>query len=381
MASLRKHKKSRFWYACVRMADGSHRQFSTGLEDKTEALAVAVAAEREFRKNTESPHQLRAALDRLAGEYSPRSATAPAAWLERWLEQKKNEVGAGTWASYRNTGSQLIAFLKERGCGSFLAVTPAMLGELRERWAAANCAATANLKIRQTSTLFAAAVAAGVATSNPAAKVGKLKAAATVRREFRPAELDLLLPTLRGEWRALVLLGLYTGQRLNDLAGLRWRNVDLAEATVAFQASKTGAVVALPIMPPALEALLELPAGDCPDAPLFPGVAAMPVGSRSNAFRKLLCGVGLATDSHTPTGRAKGRRVTAPLSFHSLRHTATSMLKAAGVSDAIARAIIGHESAAVSRSYTHFDMATMRREMARMPGAGGAGIIFPTPGK
>jgi hypothetical protein len=57
------------------------------------------------------------------------------------------------------------------------------------------------------------------------------------------------------------------------------------------------------------------------------------------------------------------------------------MLKAAGVSDAIARAIIGHESAAVSRSYTHFDMATMRREMARMPGAGGAGIIFPTPGK
>jgi hypothetical protein len=97
--------------------------------------------------------------------------------------------------------------------------------------------------------------------------------------------------------------------------------VDLAEATVAFKASKTGAVVALPIMPPPLEALMDLPAGDCPDAPLFPGVAAMPVGSRSNAFRKLLCGVGLATDSHAPTGRAKGRRVTAPLSFHSLRHS------------------------------------------------------------
>ena len=55
------------------------------------------------------------------------------------------------------------------------------------------------------------------------------------------------------------------------------------------------------------------------------------------------------------------------LSFHSLRHTATSMLKKAGVSDSIARAIIGHESAAISRLYTHLDMDTMRTALEKMP--------------
>ena len=36
-----------------------------------------------------------------------------------------------------------------------------------------------------------------------------------------------------------------------------------------------------------------------------------------------------------------------------LRHSAVTMLKAAGVSDFMAREIVGHESAAVSRQYTH----------------------------
>jgi integrase len=49
-------------------------------------------------------------------------------------------------------------------------------------------------------------------------------------------------------------------------------------------------------------------------------------------------------------GKGKGRdlkRATGGLGFHCLRHTATTLLKAGGVSDAVAREIIGHESAAV----------------------------------
>jgi integrase len=29
------------------------------------------------------------------------------------------------------------------------------------------------------------------------------------------------------EWRSMILFGLYTGQRLGDIASLRWNNVDL----------------------------------------------------------------------------------------------------------------------------------------------------------
>ncbi len=46
---------------------------------------------------------------------------------------------------------------------------------------------------------------------------------------------------------------------------------------------------------------------------------------------------------------------------------AVTMLKAAGVSDFIAREIVGHESAAVSRQYTHLTTDDKRTAMQRLP--------------
>jgi len=52
---------------------------------------------------------------------------------------------------------------------------------------------------------------------------------------------------------------------------------------------------------------------------------------------------------HKSTGKGRDQaREASKISFHSLRHSAVTILKAAGVSDFIAREIIGHESAAVS---------------------------------
>jgi integrase len=68
--------------------------------------------------------------------------------------------------------------------------------------------------------------------------------------------------------------------------------------------------------------------------------------------------------------RQKGRgvkRQQSALTFHSLRHTAVSLLKNAGVSDVVARDIIGHESEAVSRQYTHIESDTRRKALDKMP--------------
>ncbi|MEI8342934.1 MAG: tyrosine-type recombinase/integrase, partial [Verrucomicrobiota bacterium] len=137
-----------------------------------------------------------------------------------------------------------------------------------------------------------------------------------------------------GEWKGLFFLGLYTGQRLNDLAELHWHNVDLMTGTISFTAGKTGAVVALPLMDAAREALLELPGRADPNAKLFPGIAGRARGTRSQDFHKLLAKVGLARPLGTK-GEIPGQRVSAELCFHSLRHTATSMLKSAGVSQPV----------------------------------------------
>jgi integrase len=53
--------------------------------------------------------------------------------------------------------------------------------------------------------------------------------------------------------------------------------------------------------------------------------------------------------------------------IHSLRHSAVTMLKASGVSDALAREIVGHESAAISRHYTHLSTDDLRSAMQRVP--------------
>ena len=71
---------------------------------------------------------------------------------------------------------------------------------------------------------------------------------------------------------------------------------------------------------------------------------------------------------HKSTGKGRDQaREASEISFHSLRHSAVTMLKAAGVSDFMAREIVGHESAAVSRQYTHLTTDDKRAAMQRLP--------------
>src|SRR5207245_2451445 len=71
---------------------------------------------------------------------------------------------------------------------------------------------------------------------------------------------------------------------------------------------------------------------------------------------------------HEATGKGRSQaREPSEISFHSLRHSAVTMLKAAGVSDFITREIVGHESAAVSRQYTHLTTDDKRAAMQRLP--------------
>lgn len=91
----------------------------------------------------------------------------------------------------------------------------------------------------------------------------------------------------------------------------------------------------------------------------------------SQQFHDLLVPAGLAFP-RPPKWKPQGKGRDAPRSrsevtFHSLRHTATSLLKNAGVSEALAPDIIGHESAAISRHYTHIDESSKRKALSKLP--------------
>jgi integrase len=123
-------------------------------------------------------------------------------------------------------------------------------------------------------------------------------------------------------------------------------------------------------MRPLADYLAALPASDNPNAHIFPNSAKHKrTASLSNHFREILVDAGLVEPRDYKTNK-KGRdqaREASEISFHSLRHSAVTMLKAAGVSDFIAREIVGHESAAISRQYTHLTTDDKRNAMHRLP--------------
>lgn len=114
--------------------------------------------------------------------------------------------------------------------------------------------------------------------------------------------------------------------------------------------------------------LASLPASDKPNAFIFPHTAsAKRTASLSNQFRDILVEAGLVEPlrrGHKSTGKGRNQaREASEISFHSLRHSAVTMLKAAAVSDFMAREIVGHESTAVSRQYTHLTTDDKRAAM------------------
>ena len=95
-------------------------------------------------------------------------------------------------------------------------------------------------------------------------------------------------------------------------------------------------------------------------------------GTLSRQFYEAMASAGLvAPKKHraaevNAAGRS-GRREISEISFHALRHTATSLLKNAGVSSAVVQDIIGHDSAAISANYTHIDAPAKRAALEKMP--------------
>ena len=297
-------------------------------------------------------------------------------FVAQWLGRKQGETRAVTHAVYRHAVEEFAEALGDKAAQPLHYVTPTLVAAWRDAAAKKASPRTANNKLKILRTLFQSAWRDGLLVDNPAAKVEGLKTEESARRPFTQSELKALLRVASQDWRGMILAGLYTGQRLKDLAGLTWANVDLEADQIRLTTSKTGRSQVLPIAKPLRNFLDELPAGDDPRAPIFPTLyplALLSNGSSpmSQQFYELSVSAGivparLTKDKSAGKGRSAPRERSA-VSFHSLRHTATSMLKAAGVSESVTRDIIGHESAEISRHYTHVEDSSKRKALAKLP--------------
>jgi integrase len=383
MASLRKKPRSPYFFACYTGADGTRVQRSTKQSDRRKAQALADKFEHAAKLAAEKrlgEVQARRILSEIYESVNnePLPSAACRSFLESWVERRKADTAPRTQSAYAQVVRDFLESLGEWANRDISQINKAHVARYRDAVLKRTSVATANKSLKYLRVALGAAFKDGLAPDNPAAKLDTLKRRhddGVRRRPFTLPELKSVLAHASGEWRGIILFGLYTGQRLKDIARLTWQNVDAENEELRFVTGKTGRRMHIPLARPLVEYVGGLPASDDPAQPLFPSAHAIATRPKddsrlSQQFYGILFAAGLATDErtkeHTGNGRAKARRVS-ELTFHSLRHTANSLLKNAGVPDAVVMDLVGHDSEDSSRRYTHVSQKAKRKALMNIP--------------
>jgi integrase len=384
MASLHKQPGRPHFFGAFTLPDGKRAFRSTGTANKREAERILKSwdqAAREASNGLLTVERAREILEQgLADIYRSGSGEAMpdstlGSWIERWLESKKLETTPGTFTRYTNTIKGFKTALGHKLAKPISSITVQDILKWRDARGKTVAAKTINVDLKTVRALFGEAARAGLVGVNVAGKVRILKQGRTSRRAFTIAEIRRLIKKAEkaGEWEGLVKFGIFTGQRLGDVARLTWRSLDFEANEIRFHTAKTGKRLAFPLLRPLADYVATLSPPDDPDAPLFPKAYASVsekgrVVTLSNQFHALMAEAGLVEKrKHDSTGKGRGaKREGGEISFHSLRHSTVTMLKKAGVSDALAQEIIGHDSVAVSRGYTHLDGADVAKAMKKI---------------
>jgi integrase len=376
MASLRQRGKGNALYALFRDGQGKLRERPTKTTDRKVAQKLADEWERAARptpgeRTADRMRRVMSEMYReLAGTDLERMTAA--AFAARWLATRKGEISAHSYYIYEHTIQSFITSLGDRAKLDLYSLSREDVLRWRDEMGAKRSARSVNNWIKILRMWLKAARLDGWSHENAAEGVKPLKQRAAekhVKTPFSVAELRLILSKAKPEWKALIIRGYYTGQRLGDIARLRVGDEDPHLGQVTMVTCKTGRRVIIDMHPAYIDFVLGEKTSDDPGAPLHPEALKSVTKNKgrvvtlSEQFADLLVECGLRT---TTPGTA-GTKTFYALSYHSLRHTFVSHLQDAGVSRSVVQDIVGHDSAAVNVSYTHLDRATKTAAVGKLP--------------
>ncbi|MCB1100646.1 MAG: site-specific integrase [Verrucomicrobiae bacterium] len=380
MASLKVKPRSPFWYACITLPNGKRTERSTGIRrdnksaSRREAQKIADKYESEYQRH-KSAGQVRKALAEIYTELTETdvSSVTIEKFLNEWLEAKEGETSPGTLQFYRGKISKFVQWLGDGAARPIETITAEDFLKFRRHQQKLEAEATTNHTLKTLRMAFRAARKRGLVADNPLEDIKPLKTTPPNRRPITIDEVSKLLTIADLEWRSLILFGFYTGQRLGDLATLKWSQIDLQAGEIRFFTRKTGRAMHCPIPGRLREHILTL---DSTGRDVHPRANEIieregKSGSLSRQFYDMMAKVGIVPSRKHRKLESPGRtRNMSPVSFHSLRHTATSLLKNAGVSASIVEELIGHDSSEINRIYTHIDQSALLEASERLPRIG-----------
>lgn len=416
MASIRKRPGSEVWqaqYYVTNPTTGELKQIrkSTGETNKKKALARAVDMERAAQgaipEGEEPMQQIKAIHTQLGVEIAQATLTTVslrkhfsaimriltgeemkivtiAAWCNEWLTRKARDSSKATMARYRGHAKAFIEWLGEtRASKPLESITTSDMErwkrDLQDRGVVGR---TVLSYLKDIGSIYRAAVREGLLTHNP---VGAVETPDTSdsreRKPFTETEVQALIkaaPTK--EWKGLILVAAFTGLRLGDAARLRWDCVDLQKKMITVIPSKTKrkkVEVRIPIHPDLLAYLSKAPiTEDSPDAFVFAELSRRGIGDRSGLSQQFTDIMATAkvsrgkpsreqTTEESPKGKHAGR-ITYERGFHSLRHTFTTWLRTAGVSEEDRMALTGHSTRDTHAIYSHTEEKVLRDAVSKL---------------
>ena len=299
-------------------------------------------------------------------------------YVTSWLATKEHETKASTMTFYRNSSAGLLGFLGERADKDIAEVSRQDLLDFRAAEAKTLAAKTVNHKLKFWRMVFKSARRDAVIADDPAEFVKTVQdreSGARARRPFTIDELKAVLGVADDEWKSMIQFGLYSGQRLGDIARLTWANLDMQVGELRLVTEKTGKRIIHPLAGPLKEHVGSLTVSDDPNGPIHPRAFDVVKrqgrsGSLSMQFVNLLAQAGLRKKQAHRKTHGSGRGVgssTGGLSFHALRHTAVTMLKAAGIDVATVMELTGHDSKEMSEHYTHVGRESLKQAAESFP--------------
>jgi integrase len=396
MASIYRRKDSTHWWARIRVEDGTWKSISTGVErkrskqSKADALEYATNIEKAAEAATKRRlHTARATeiISRLVeiSTGAPLEAYSIAGWLRGFLTSKKASLADGSFKRYERTIEDFIAHLGAKAENPLDELSVKDVEGFRDAELETGKAGTSvTLEIKVLRAALSPALKRGLVKINAAEATEAAKNDGVDREVFSRGEIEALLRAAKElggdegkEWRAAILLGLTTGQRLQDVLRIKWSAFDFEKREIKVQQQKQRrtdkkGTLTIPLDDEAESAVLDLPAADKGgDACIMRTLSKLDAGGcngMSARFSKLMGKAGIdRMEKRSKAKNSKGRR-TFGKGFHSLRYTTASALANAGVEERIAMKLTGHKNQAVHRRYSKPDVKALRAAQGKLRG-------------
>lgn len=371
------HLRGKIWYA-VWNVDGKQVWRSTRTRNKAEAkLKLA-----EFVAPFQHEHRGRELLEAAAREYKAQGEAIGAIlrinniWTCYVNAPERPDSGPITLNDYKRQLSRLTAWITEKypKKTNISDITKIVASEYCSMLGKSVGASTFNRYITAYRLIWKIIGKRTGWKNNPWEDIARKFPMKRSKRDLTWDEIKRLVECSKGEYRTLIVIGIYTALRLADATTLKWEEIKWDENCILRMPRKTSRrahkIVRIPLFPELKKQLLMAHDLSKDDEYVCPSIARAYLSDRTRVGKpilRLFNSAGIETTENEKQDPNRTRKA-CTAGFHSLRHSFVSLCRAGDVPEAVVMSIVGHGSPAMTRHYTHVGNDATEAAIYSLPG-------------